>query len=248
MLGTVLEIPVKPTLQGKPLLYAESNPLDNGGTLTPLDIRFYVSEVALLRTAAEPVPVDLVTSEGTPAPYGVHLCSAEDVSSNSFRVLAPAGDYVGIQFLLGLAQACNTRHAEESRAPLSATSQMSWPHTGFLFLRYQGRSTPPSTTPASGGAGGAESVAPTPVFPPVIHMGGNLYEELAPLVRVDGAFSVPASGKVSKSMRFVLDDVFKGALMDVDLSGFIGPPGEEVVLGERLRRSMTGLHLFAFEP
>jgi hypothetical protein len=242
--GAVLEIPVKLTLQGKPLLYAEANPLSNGGTLTPLDIRFYVSEVALLRSAAEPVAVDLVTAQGTPAPYGVHLYSAEDIDSNSLRVLAPAGDYIGIQFLLGLMLSCNVRSAEASRAPLSATSQMSWPHTGFLFLRYQGRTTPPST---SGGAGGAESVDPA-AFPPVIHMGGNLFQELAPLVRVDGAFSVPASGSLSKSMRFVLDDVFKGALMDVDLSGFVGPPGEEVVLGERLRRNMAGLHLFAFEP
>jgi hypothetical protein len=237
-------MPVKLRLQDKPLLYAESNPLANGGTLTPLDVRFYISEVALLRASAEPVPVDVVTPAGTPAPYGVHLYSAEDTTSNAVRVLAPAGEYVGIQFLLGLSLRCNVRHAEASKAPLSPTSQMSWPHTGFLFLRYQGR----TTAPASGGAGGTESVDSSAAFPAVIHMGGSLYQELAPLVRVDGAISVPASGSVSKSMRFVLDEVFKGALTEVDLAGFVGPPGEEVVLGERLRRSMAGLHLFAFEP
>jgi hypothetical protein len=82
----------------------------------------------------------------------------------------------------------------------------------------------------------------------VIHMGGSLAQELAPRVRVNGAFSVPASGSFSTGMHFVLDDVFKGALTDVDLTGFDGPPGEEVVLGERLRRNIAGLQLFSLDP
>jgi hypothetical protein len=45
-----------------------------------------------------------------------------------------------------------------------------------------------------------------------------------------------------------MDEVFKGALADIDLSDFVGPPGEEVQLGERLRRSMPMLRVFSFEP
>jgi len=243
----MLELPIEPMLQGKALLFGQSNPLRDGSSLTPLDIRFYVSEVALLRDSADAVPVDLVTAQGTIAPYGVHLYSADDAASNTVRVLAPPGQYTGIQFLLGLTFACNKRSPDGSIAPLSPTSQMSWPHTGFLFLRYQGRSTPAAAA-NSGGAGGGESTAAMPTFPSVIHMGGNLAQDLTPRVLVSGAFSIPASGSVSKGLRFVLDDVFKGAEADVDLTGFAGPPGEEVVLGERLRRSMAGLHLFALDP
>lgn len=247
--GTVLELPIQPTLQGKPLRFGESNQLSDGSSLTPLDIRFYVSDVALLRASADPLPVDLVTASGTVEPYGVHLYSADAAESNTLRVLAPPGAYIGIQFLIGLPLPCNQRSPDASKAPLSPTSQMTWPHTGFLFLRYQGRTTPASTA-ANGGAGGAEPTGSMSGFPPVIHMGGSLTQELAPRVRVNGAFSVPASGSFSTGMHFVLDDVFKGALTDVDLTGFDGPPapGEEVVLGERLRRNISGLQLFSLDP
>jgi hypothetical protein len=284
--GTVLEIPISLMLQGKPLLFAEANPVAGNGTLTPLDVRFYVSEVALLRGNAESLPVDIVTPSGSVSPYGVYFFTADDVASTTLRVRAPAGEYTGITFLLGLIQACNTRNPELMRAPLSATSQMTWPHTGYLFFRYQGRSTFPAqgsggsggagaggagaggagagagaggagaggAGPGSAGAGGGSAGTgggasdPASMLPSVIHMGGNIVQFLAPSVRVDGAFSVPASGTLSKAMQLSLDEVFKGALTDVDLSGFIGPPGEEVVLGERFRRSMPMLHVFSFAP
>lgn len=263
--GTVLELPIHPSLQGKPLLFGQPNPLSNGGALTPLDLRFYISQVALLRPSAELVRVDLVTADGSLAPYGVHLYSADDVTSNTLRVLAPPGDYVGIQFVMGLTLPCNDRSPDASKAPLSATSQMSWPHTGFLFLRYQGRTESAATggtggagpggSSGSGGAesagigglGGASSAGSSADFPAVIHMGGSLSQDLAPMVRVLGSFSIPADGPYTKSMAFVLDEVFKGALKEADLTGFMGPPGAEVVLGEHLRRNMADLHPFSFE-
>lgn len=269
--GTVLEIPFILMLEGKPLRFAEANPVAGERTLTPLDLRFYVSEVALLREGAEPLPVEVVTPTGAVAPYGIYFFNADDAASTTLRVLAPAGNYTGITFLWGLAQACNTRRPELNTVPLSATSQMTWPHAGYLFLRYQGRSTVPAQgsggAGGAGGGGGAGSVGaggaggaggsagvgggpsePVPLFPPVIHMGGSLAEPLAPAVRVDGALSVSASGAFSKSMRVALDEIFKGALSDVDLTGFVGPPGEEVLLGERLRRSMPTLRVFSFGP
>jgi hypothetical protein len=45
-----------------------------------------------------------------------------------------------------------------------------------------------------------------------------------------------------------MDEIFEGALTEVDLSGFVGPPGEEVLLGERLRQSAPNLDVFSFEP
>jgi hypothetical protein len=263
--GTVLELPVQLTFDGAPLLFAETNPLPGGGTLTPLGVRFYVSDVALLRDSAEPLPVDVVTSTGTVAPYGIHFFDADDDTSTTLRVLAPPGEYGGITFLWGLAQSCNTRNPEASSVPLSPTSQMTWPHTGYLFFRYEGRTAFPgeggasaggasaggaSAGGASAGAGGSGGSAgsPSAAYPAVIHMGGNLFEPLAPVIRVEGVLSVPSTGPVSKGLRIAMDEIFEGALADVDLTGFSGPPGEEVLRGERLRQSVPNLNVFSFEP
>jgi hypothetical protein len=106
-----------------------------------------------------------------------------------------------------------------------------------LFLRYEAR-----FIDASGAA--MEPVQ----FPPMIHMGGNLFEPLAPRVRVEGPFSLPATGSLGKTMQVVMDEVFKGALADIDLTGFLGSPEEEVRRGERLRRSMPQLKAFRLAP
>jgi hypothetical protein len=271
----VLELPLELTFDGAPLLFAEANPVPGGGTLTPLGVRFYISDVALLRDSAEPLPVDVVTSTGTIAPYGIYFFDADDDTSTTLRVLAPSGEYAGITFLWGLAQSCNTRTPEASSAPLSPTSQMTWPHTGYLFFRYEGRTVFPGEGGASaggagaggagaggasaggasaggasaGGAGsGGSAGSPSAAFPAVIHMGGNLFEPLAPVIRLEGALSVPSTGPVSKGLRVAMDEIFEGALADVDLTGFSGPPGEEVLSGERLRRSVPNLDVFSLEP
>jgi hypothetical protein len=255
--GTIIELPIELTFDGAALLFAEDNPLPGGGTLTPLGVRFYVSEVALLRDGADPLPVDIVTSTATVAPYGVHLFDADDDASVTLRVLAPAGEYQGISFLWGLAQSCNTRAPESSSVPLSPTSEMTWPHTGFLFFRYEGRTAFPDPSGAGGasagnaGAGGATGGSAGKAgatYPSVIHMGGNLFEPLAPVIRIDAALSVPAAGSVRQGLRVALDEIFEGALADVDLTDFVGPPGDEVVAGERLRRSVPTLSVFSLEP
>jgi hypothetical protein len=282
--GTVVELPLELTLDGAPLQFAEANPLPAGATLTPLSVRFYISDVALLRDGGEPLPVDVVTSAGAVAPYGVHLFNADDDASTTLRVLAPAGEYQGITFVWGLALSCNRRHPAASNPPLSATSQMSWPHGGgYLFFRYEGRTALAGQGGAGAGAGGAAGAgpvtaggataaggssseraaaggtatgagtgggagSPSSTYPSVIHMGGNVIEELAPLIRVEGALSVPADGPVQKRVRIAMEDVFEGALADVDLTGYTGAPGEEMLKGERLRRSLSSLTVFSFDP
>ncbi len=287
--GTPIELPIELTFSGAPLLFAEDNPVPSGGTLTPLGVRFYISEVALLREGGEPVPVDIVTSSATVAPYGVHFFNADDAASTTLRLLAPAGEYEGITFLWGLAQPCNTRTPESSAAPLSATSEMTWPHTGFLFFRYEGRTLFPGTGSAGaagagaggagtssggaagtsargtgageGGAGGASAGTggdaaanagsagnPASLYPSVIHMGGNLFEPLAPVIRLNTPLSVTATGPIQKRLRVAVDEIFEGARADIDLADFVGPPGEEVLAGERLRRSLPTLSVFSLEP
>ncbi len=241
--GVIVEFPIEIALGGKTLVFGEPNALAAGGTLTPQDMRFYLSQAALLRGDGTSVPVDIVTQAGTPEPYGIHFFNGDDVASHTMRVLAPAGNYTAVTFLWGLTLACNQGDASQLHAPLSDTSQMTWPHLfgGYLFFKY-GASIMQGLSDA-----GAPS-APQAAIPSLIHMGGSLTMNVAPAIQVNGMLTVLAGGSVVKIIRVVLDEVFKGAAMNVDLMDFVVPPGggDEITLGERLRRSTSGLKIFVF--
>jgi hypothetical protein len=287
----VLELPLQLLLGNQPFVFGQENALPGGASLVPLDLRFFISGVSLLRADSEqPIPVDIVTAAGTPAPYGVYFFNAEDPSASALRVLAPPGTYLGLSFRLGLASACNTRDPGASDPPLSPTSQMTWPHTGYLFLRFEGRyssgagggggsSGLPSSNSgggasaaggasgspsggqsgtssgsgggasgaATGGTAGASTTAPT-APPEKVHMGGSLFEDLAPRVMAFGMFTVPATGTVQEHLELDMAQIFKGAETEADLTGFTGPPGEEVVFGEQLRQALPSLHAFVLKP
>jgi hypothetical protein len=238
--GSIVDFPIEIALGGKPLVFGESNLLGAGGTITLLDVRFYVSSATLMRGDQTAVPVDIVTASGSPEPYGIHFFNADDVSSRTMRVLAPAGNYTGISFQWGLTQTCNQGNPSQLKAPLSDTSQMTWPHLfgGYLFFKYGGLVLP--------GQGDAGTASP---LPGLIHMGGSLTMDAAPVIRINGTLTVPAGGTVSRTIQVVMDEVFRGAAMNVDLADVFIPPGaDEVVLGERLRRSTAGLKIFVFGP
>jgi hypothetical protein len=248
--GTIVELPVELILDGKPFVFGEPNVAPDGRTVTPLNVRFYVSHAALLRAGGGLVPVDIVGEDGSPAAYGVHLYTADAAAATTVRLLAPPGDYQGVSFVWGLHGACNVTRPEAAVGPLSVASQMTWPHTGYLFLRYEGRVLLPADGSDAGAAAGPDG-GPAAALPAAIHMGGNLVMDLAPRVEVRGALSVPASGSTRKALRLVMDEVFKGAVTEVDLTGFVAPPGpvgDEIVAGERLRRSLPTLNVFVFGP
>jgi len=252
--GTVVSLLLRPVLEGNPFVFGQLNPLASGDSLIPLNFRFYISEVELLRHDGTTTAVDLVTETGDLEPYGVHLFNAEEDESSSMRVLAPAGEYEGLRFALGIKLACNKLAATALGDPLSDASQMTWPHTGgFLYLRYEGRSAEADGAGAGGsaGAGGAagDSSAGLEILP-AVHMGGNLVKELVPHVTVSGSLLVPQSGTLGYGLRVVMDEIFKGATSDIDVSdtsiGFRSTP--EAVAGERLRRDLPELHVFELEP
>jgi hypothetical protein len=166
-----------------------------------------------------------VGTAGKPSPYGIYFFNAEEPETHTMRVLAPAGAYTGITFLLGLTDACN-RGTSSRHDPLTDASQMYWGlPLGYLFLRYEGRDTP------AGQAG----------LPPVeIHMGGLPGALFAPLMRVDGSLTVPADGasSISKAIHLVMEQVFLGATTEVD------PPNADP--GVRLLKNAGHLPLFSF--
>jgi hypothetical protein len=237
--GTIVELTIDPVLGGQPFVYGEPNVSPAGGTITPINFRFYVSEVRLLTVGGDAVLVDLVTDAGLPEPYGVHFFNAEDATSRTLKVLAPTGAYTGVTFLLGLNGACNTSTFAARNPPLSATSQMTWPPPyGYLFLRYESLS--------SGGQSADAGAAAAP--PRSIHMGGLPGSLMAPAIRVDGQLAVSPGAAVRRSLRLAMDQIFVAANTPVDLTGLTLPPGEEVRAGERLRRNAPGLPLFTFGP
>ena len=236
--GTILELTIDPMLGGQPFVYGEPNRLaaNETGTVTPLNFRFYVSQVQLLTAGGGAVAVDLVTAAGVPQPYDVHLFNAADASSRALSVLAPPGTYTGVGFILGLNSACNTSSMAGRVPPLSETSQMTWGPLGYLFLRFEALLSSIGV-PADGGA------AP----PAAIHMGGSPGTLFAPVIRVDGALSVPAGAPVTRSLRVAMEQIFVGATMDVGAIS-VALPGDEVINGERLRQNAPSLPLFTFGP
>lgn len=230
-----LDLKTEVYFEGKALSPGQPNTLANGGVLTPLNLRFYMSNVALLRGDGSAAPADLVDAAGAVRPYGVQLISTDDDSSLSLRLRAPAGSYTGIRFTLGLDDACNAG-SQERKAPLSATSGMTWPPPlGYLFLRYEGMFVP----------GEGE----TRLFPSAIHMGGVPGSLLAPVVSAAGPLELSETNATHRSLRFMLDQCFAAATAPGDLGEFVGPPGDEVQAGERLRRAAAGFPLFVLaEP
>jgi hypothetical protein len=221
----------KPILNGKPLLVGEPSAV-LGGEVTPTNARFYVSEVELLRADGSPVAVDLVTATGSAAPYGVQLVNLEEPEASTVRLLAPTGTYAGARFTFGINDACNSGGVSQG-PPLSANSQMVWPHVaGFLFFRYEALWTAVDTT----------ALAP----PSMIHMGGVVGNIFAPRAEVQGALTVPPPGGSAPSIRVSFDEIFRGASGTEPVSGLLFAT-PEVVAGDQLRQAVPRLPIFTFE-
>jgi hypothetical protein len=230
--GALLELSTELTLGDEPIVFGEPNPIDGGATLLPLELRFYVSEAALVRADGTTVNVDIVTEVGTSVPYGIHLVNADDPASLRFRLLGPPGTYSGVSFLLGINDACNSGSLARNE-PLSAASGMTWPPPfGYLFLRYAGTATP------------ADASSP----PSAIHMGGLPGYLLAPRVQARGDVVIAPNSPASRRLVFDFGELFRGAATMLDLSDFPGSPEPEVEAGERVRRTAPELSLFTLSP
>jgi hypothetical protein len=241
--GRVVALDVLPLLNGKNLVFGEPNTLADGTVVTPLDFRFYVSEVALLQPDGTQQRVDLVTAAGVREPYGVHLVNAEDPASMTLRILAPPRAYAGVSFTLGLDDLCNMGPATRGD-PLSEASQMTWPHlgAGYLFLRYEASVSPPTMPGASSLSAGATS-------PAEIHMGGVVGQIFAPTVRAPGDFTVSATSTgVSLHLRLSVDQILTAAVAPVTPSPLLGILTPDVLAGEALRQAIPTLAIFSLTP
>lgn len=247
--GVTLKFPMDLVYEGRPFVFGEVNEITSTRSVLPLNVRFFVSEAELLTSAGGSIPVDILTESGAIAPYGVFLFHADAEDAQTLHVRAPAGSYAGLKFSVGLTPACNKTTASGKVFPLSEDSQMTWSlGLGHLFLLYASQInqvTATGTTPD----GGTADAAPPPL-PAQIHMGGDLRDLSVPsalVVRIPGAVTVAADGTSARRIQVAMDQIFKAATSNVDLSDYpLQMP--ETLNGERLRRTGNTLPLFVFAP
>ena len=242
--GQLVTFQTDPYLDGAPLIFGEPNALPGGGTLTPLDFRYYISEVTLKSGDGRLTRVDLVSADGEVEPYGVHFFNAEDAPSTAWSIRAPAGTYTGLVLTLGLDDVCNA-FDEGRKAPLDVNSQMTWPPPfNYLFLRFEAN------------VAGASVDRQGQPWLSAIAMGGLQGSLFAPVVHVAGQVKVPARGEVTRHLRVDMEQLFNGAntaaALPTALVSIPETPGvvdsSEGGAGERLRQSAPNLPLFILDP
>ena len=113
-------------------------------TIVPDDLRFYVSEVRLIRADGTDVPVTLDEDRAWQT-KGVALLSwCADGKTDVHDAVAgtvPSGDYRGVRFALGVPDALNHADATIADAPLNVTGMFwSW-RAGYKFLRFDLRTS-----------------------------------------------------------------------------------------------------------
>ena len=241
--GTPLSFTFAYQVSGQPLQFGEANAFA-GGSLTPLNLRFFISELAVARADGTVTPLDLLQDGGAPEPYGAHLVNAEDAPSMTISTIAPPGAYTELRFTLGLNNACNGGSSTR-KWPLDDSSQMTWPHlpgVGYLFFRFEGRW---AASTGAGGAGGATGSGKAPVT--AVHMGGFIGSLFAPHVTVKASLQVPSQGALKKTIDISLDEILAAAGSADVTSQFPAPLGPEVDAGDRLRQLLPTRTVFTLE-
>ncbi len=138
-------------INGQPFECGKSYP-DVGSTkasLTPTDLRLYVSEVALVNQRGEAVPVKL-TQDGVWQLDNIALLDFENGAgpcrngtaavNTAVRGTVPAGQYRGLKFTVGLPFAHNHGDPTLAASPLNNTAMFwSW-QGGYRFIKFDASS------------------------------------------------------------------------------------------------------------
>lgn len=137
-------------------------------TITPIDFRFYVSDVALVDEAGRAVPVTL-SQDGVWQLENIALLDFENGSgpcrngttgvNAEVRGTIPAGRYVGLRFTLGVPFARNHGDPTVAPSPLNLTAMFwNW-QGGYKFLKFDTatRGQPATVAPPDPRGGGNAS-------------------------------------------------------------------------------------------
>jgi uncharacterized repeat protein (TIGR04052 family) len=131
-------------------------------TITPSDLRFFVSEVALVDEAGRAVPVALA-QDGIWQFENIALLDFENGTgpcrngttgiNTELRGTVPAGRYVGLRFTLGVPFARNHGDPTVASSPLNLTAMFwNW-QGGYKFVKFDTASSGLQATLAAAGSG-----------------------------------------------------------------------------------------------
>ncbi len=115
----------------------------SGASVKPLDFRLFIHEIKLIRADGERVPLELDENEWQHD--GVVLLDFEDASGScatgspgtngEVRGRSPAGDYTGVEFIVGVPDELNHLDGATAPAPLN-TPGMWWSWAGgYKYMR-----------------------------------------------------------------------------------------------------------------
>jgi hypothetical protein len=108
--------------------------------------KFFVSQPALVTAEGAEAEAQLITAEGAPLPYGIHLVDADDATTQVLRLATDAGSYTALRLGVGVPRACNWISTTDSIFPLNPDSDMFWTWgSQFMFIRIEGSTRPDST-------------------------------------------------------------------------------------------------------
>lgn len=143
--GVVVEIPFIARVGGEPFACDQTfSAGDPAVDLRPLDLRFYVHDVALVDGDGVATAVTL-ENDGKWQSSGVALLDFEDKggtcangtaeTNDRIRGTAPAGDYVGLSFKVGVPESLNHEDATLAKSPLNVSTLFWIWRDGYKFLR-----------------------------------------------------------------------------------------------------------------
>lgn len=119
----------------------------NGVSYTITKFRYYISLVRLVDTLGGTIPVKLVDDAGTPVKYNLVLADYEVPSSLRFKILAPPGNYAGLEIAIGVplfaenGDTLNHSDASTQTFPLNVGADMYWGwKPGYIHFKIEGRS------------------------------------------------------------------------------------------------------------
>lgn len=107
---------------------------------------YYIQGINLVDTAGQSVAVEMVDNAEKPLPYNIALVDYALPESMTIRVLAPRGNYKGLNLTVGVpltdasGQELNHVDASAMEFPLNVDADMYWGwKAGYIFLKAEGR-------------------------------------------------------------------------------------------------------------
>jgi hypothetical protein len=139
------------TVGGVPLELGKTYKTAGGADFSVDMVRFYASNVQLVRADGSSLAVPGVSlfnlsSEALPKGKTMTGGQLNEASSGTgaafFKLRAPAGEYKGVRFEIGVPKDLNHRDASTMQLPLGLESGMYWAwNPGYIFFRLEGKTT-----------------------------------------------------------------------------------------------------------